>query len=301
MPIFKQLALGLLLPAIVGGGIFIFSKILTSKREREQTVEGDGLSLGWLVGIALSVGYIVGYIGLEGIPPFPPREGVHWLCYLALIGLILGVFWHLARFVRLIAQVVVSIVVPRLLLSSMFKYSWGQVEGIIWWVCLAVVIFIFWNRVQQSFTLLPSGGWSPFVYFGLSGGTALILAVSGSLRLAQHAGILTALFAAIWIITLFLQPDDKVPMFPISASPVIALALSGIWMNGYFYEEVPVMSAVLLLLSLFLTPVGRIGAIQRLGGRRSAFVQVGVIALPVLIAIGIALALSGLFGENSGY
>ena len=297
MPIFKQLVLGLLLPAIVGGGIFV----LASKSGRNRAEKANGLSFGWLVGVALSVGYIVGYIGLEGIPPFPPREGVHWLCYLALIGLILGVFWHLARFGRLIAQAVVSILIPRLLLSSMFKYSWGQVEGIIWWVCLTVVIFIFWNTVQQSFTVLPSGGWSPFVYFGLSGGTALILAVSGSLRLAQHAGILTALFAAIWIITLFLQSDGKVPVFPISASAVIALALSGTWMNGYFYEEVPVMSAVLLLLSLFLTPVGRIGAIQWLGGRRSAFVQVSVIALPVLIAIGIALALSGLFGENSGY
>ena len=297
MPIFKQLVLGLLLPAIVGGGIFV----LASKSGRNQAEAANGWPLGWLVGVALSVGSIVGYIGLEGIPPFPPREGVHWLCYLALIGLILGVFWHLALSGRLIAQAVVSIVIPRLLLNSMFKYSWGQVEGIIWWVCLAVVIFIFWNRVQQSFTVLPSGGWSPFVYFGISGGTALILAVSGSLRLAQHAGILTALFAAIWIITLFLQPDDKVPVFPISASPVIGLASAGIWMNGYFYEEVPVMSAVLLLLSLFLTPVGRIGAIQRLGGRRSAFVQVAVIALPVLIAIGIALALSGLFGENSGY
>lgn len=297
MLIFKQLVFGLLLPAIVGGGLFVFA----SKSGRNQVEKATGLSFGWLVGVALGIGYIVGYIGLEGIPPFPPREGVHWLCYLALIGLILGIFWHLALFGRLIAQAVVSIVIPRLLLSSMFKYSWGQVEGIIWWVCLAVVLFIFWNTVQQSFTVLPSGGWSPFVYFGISGGTALILAVSGSLRLAQHAGILTALFAAIWIITPFLRSDDKVPVFPISASAVIALALSGIWMNGYFYEEVPVMSAVLLLLSLFLTPVGRIGAIQRLGGMRSAFVQVSVIALPVLIAIGIALALSGLFSENSGY
>ena len=302
MLIFKQLILGLLLPAVVGGGILIFAKSLTSKRESEQK---NAWFSGWLVAVALGAGYIVGYIGLEGLPPFPPREGVHWLCYLALIGLILGVFWHLAIVGRLIAQVVVSIVVPRLLLGSMFKYSWGQFEGIIWWVCLAVVIFIFWNIVQQSFTVLPSGSWSPFVYFGLSGGTALILAVSGSLRLAQHAGILVALFAAIWLITLVsqrkLRVEDKAPVFPISASAVIALALAGIWMNGYFYEEVPVMSAVLLLLSLFLTPVGRIGAIQRLGGRRSAFVQVGVIALPVLIAIGIALALSGLFGENSGY
>lgn len=301
MSIFKQLVLGLLLPAIVGGGIFIFSKILTSKREREQTVEGDGLSWGWLVGIALSVGYIVGYIGLEGIPPFPPREGVHWLCYLALIGLILGIFWHLSLLVRLIAQVVVSIVVPRLLLGSMFKYSWGQIEGIIWWVCLAVVIFIFWSTVRMSFILLPWNSWGPFVYFGLSGGTALILAVSGSLRLAQHAGILVALFAAIWLITLFLRSDDQVPVFPISASAVIALALAGIWMNGYFYEEVPASSAILLLISLFLTPVGQIAAVQRLGSRRSAFVQVGVIALPVVIAIGIAVARSGLFGESSGY
>ncbi|MCY3739811.1 MAG: hypothetical protein OXH00_02190 [Candidatus Poribacteria bacterium] len=301
MLIFKQLVFGLLLPAIVGGGIFIFANILASKRVRDQTEARNGLSPGWLFGAALSVGYIVGYIGLEGLPPFPPREGVHWLCYLALIGFILGVFWHLALWGRLIASAVISIVVPRLLLNSMFKYSWGQVEGIIWWVCIAVTIFIFWNIVQQSFTILPSGSSSPFVYFGLSGGTALILAVSGSLRLAQHAGILVALFAAIWIITLVARSDDKVPVFPIGVSAVIALALAGIWMNGYFYEEVPVVSAALLLISLCLAPVGRIGAIQRLGARRSAFVQIAVIALPVVIAIGIAVARSGLFGESDGY
>lgn len=297
MLIFKQLALGLLLPAIVGGGIFV----LASKSVRNQTEAANGLSSGWLVGVALGAGYIVGYIGLEGIPPFPPREGVHWLCYLALIGLILGLFWHLSLLGRLIAKVVVSIVIPRLLLGSMFKYSWGQIEGILWWACLAIAVFIFWNTVQRSFILLPWSGWCPFVYFGLSGGTALILAVSGSLRLAQHTGILVALFAAIWIITLFLQPDDKVPVFPISASAVIAIALAGIWMNGYFYEEVPVASAILLFLSLFLTPIGQIAAVQRLGARRSAFVQVAAIALPVVTAIGIAVARSGLFGENSGY
>ncbi|MXY99581.1 hypothetical protein F4Y93_02635 [Candidatus Poribacteria bacterium] len=297
MPIFKQLVLSLLLPAIVGGGIFV----LASKRARDQTEGGNGLPSGWLVGVALGVGCIVGYIGLEGLPPFPPREGVHWLCYLALIGLILDVFRNFVTSKRFIGQILVSFLIPRLLLNSMFKNTWGQVEALIWWGCLAVVIFIFWGIVQGSFTLLPSGGWSPFVYFGLSGGTALILAVSGSLRLAQHAGILVALFAAIWVITLFLQPDDKVPVFPIGASAVIALMLAGIWMNGYFYEEVPVVSAILLLLSLFLVPVGRIEAIQRLSARRSAFVQVAVIALPVLIAIGIAVARSGLFGESSPY
>jgi len=297
MLIFKQLVFGLLLPAIVGGGIFV----LASKRAREQLEGRNGLFSGWLVAIALSTSYIVGYIGLEGLPPFPPQEGVHWLCYLAFIGLILGAFWQLSPLGRLIVQGGVSIVAPRLLLNSMFKYSWGQLEGIIWWVCLAGVIFVFWHIVQGSFTLLPSRGWCPFVYFGLSGGTALILAVSGSLRLAQHAGVLVALFAAIWIIALFLPPEDKVQMFPIGTSAVITLALAGIWLNGYFYEEVPAASAILLAMALFLAPVGRIEAIQRLGARRSAFVQVAVIALPVLIAIGIAVARSGLLGESSPY
>ncbi len=302
MLIFKQLVLGLFLPAIVSGGILILAKSLASKKESEHTENGQDWFSGWLVAVALGAGYIVGYIGLEGLPPFPPREGVHWLCYLALIGLILGVFWHLALWGRLVARAVVSIVVPRLLLSSMFKYSWGQVEGIIWWMCIAFVIFIFWNTVQRSFILLPWNGWSPFVYFGLSGGTALILAVSGSLRLAQHTGILVAIFAASWILTLVLQrSDNRRHAFPPGVSPVVTLVLTGIWMNGYFYEEVPAASAIMLAISLFLAPVGQIAAIQRLGARRSTIFQIAIIALPVGIAIGIAVAQSGLFGESSGY
>ena len=302
MLIFKQLVLGLLLPAIVGGGILIFTKSLASKKESEHTENGKDWFSGWLVAVALGAGYIVGYIGLEGLPPFPPREGVHWLCYLAIIGLILGSFWHFAHWGRLIVQIALSIVIPRLLLNSTFKYTWGPVEGIIWWVCLAVAIFIFWNIVQQSFTMLPSGSSSPFVYFGLSGGTALILAVSGSLRLAQHTGILVAIFAASWMLTLVLQrSDNRRHIFPLSASPVVTLVLTGIWMNGYFYEEVPAVSAILLAISLFLAPVGQITAIQKLGARRSTIFQIAIIALPVVIAIGIAVAQSGLFGESSGH
>ena len=301
MSLIIQLFLGLLLPAIVGGGVLIFARSRSPKEyatvryEQEQ----DGFP-SWLIAVALGAGYIVGYLGLEGLPAFPPRLGTDWLCYLAIIGLIIAGFWYLPVWGP-IAQIVISILIPRLLLSSTFKHTWGPIEGIIWWVCLAVVIFIFWYFTEQSFSAIPSGASGPFVYFGLSGGTALILALSGSLRLAQHCGVLVALFAASWIITLVLQRDRKPFVFPRGASPVATLLLVGIWINGYFFAEVPAVSAILLVISPVLAQVNRIEAVQKLGAVRSMVVQIAAIALPVLIAIGIAVARSGFFTDNSGY
>lgn len=297
----KQLFLGLLLPTLIGSGIFIFARSLASKEYatvRYEKVQ-DGFR-GWLIGAALGVGYIVGYLGLEGVPVFPPRLGIHWFFYLAIIGLIVASFWHLPLWGP-IAQITISIIAPRLLLTSKFKYTWGPIEGIIWWVCLAVVIFMFWYIVERSFSGLPAGASGPFVYFGLSGATALVLALSGSLRLAQHAGVLVAFFAVSWLITLVLQRNKKRFVFPRGASPIVTLLLIGIWMNGYFFADVPAASALLLLIALFFVYVGQIGTIQELGARRSMLVQIAAIALPVVIAIGVAIAHSGLFGGGSGY
>ena len=299
----KQLFFGLFLPAVVSGGFLIFARTLSSQQDTLQAEKRETGFSNWLIAIAIGVGYIVGYLGLEGLPSFPPRLGVHWLCYLAIIGLIVGGFWHFSLWGRLIAQVALAVILPRLLLAPTFKHTWGQFEGIIWWVCLAAVIFLFWHLVQQSFTTLISDASVPFVYFGLAGGTALILAFSGALRLAQHSGVLVALFAVSWILTLVLQrrSDSNWRVFPPSASSVVVLLLAGIWMNGYFFEEVPTASAVLLLISLLFVHVGRIEAIQRLGVRRSALIQIAAIALPVLIAIGVAIARSGLLGDSGDY
>ena len=297
----KQLLFGVLLPAIVGGGIFVIARSRSPKAYATARYErGQDGHIGWLIAAALGIGYIVGYLGLEGLPVFPPKLGTHWLFYLAIIGLIVARFWHRAVWGP-IAQIAISIIIPRLILTSTFKHTWGTLEGIIWWVCLAVVIFIFWHLVEQSFSALPSGASGPFVYFGLSGGTALILALSGSLRLAQHCGIFVALFAASWMLTLGLQRDRKRFVFPRSASPVATLLLIGIWINGYFFAEVPAVSATLLVISPLLAQVGRITAVQALGARRSMLIQIAAIALPVVIAVCIALIRSGFLGDNSGY
>ena len=231
MLIFKQLILGLLLPAVVGGGIFIFAKSLASKREREH--KKDWFS-GWLVAVALGAGYSVGYIGLEGPPPFPPREGVHWLCYLAIIGLISGAFWHFSRWGRLIGQIGLSIVIPRLFLNSAFKYTWSPFEGLIWWVCLAVAIFIFWQIVQESWTILQVGGSSPVCLF-----RTLRWYRADSRGFWEFAvgttntGILVAIFAVSWIITLVGQRSDN-KMAGFSAQRITGC---GTWTCRYLDER----------------------------------------------------------------
>jgi len=299
MPTLNQLFFNLLLPAIVCGGIYAVVAYIR-KSDEENT------SLLWLTAVALGIGYIIGYIGIEGKVTFVPKESIHWLFYFTLFALFSSTYWDFSGWRRLVSQIIYSVALPRILLNSYFQYNWGTVEGIIWWVCLSVGVFIFWNIVIQSFSAIPSSNASiPFVYFGISGGTALIIALSGSVRIAQHAGTLVALFAVIWILTIVLlrgkksNTNSNLHVFPISVSPLVTFLFVGIWMNGYFYAEAPSVSIILLAVSPYLAQVGQIQAIQRLEGQKSVFIQIGLIALCVSIAVIIAVFRSGLFGENA--
>ncbi len=280
MLIFKSILFGLILPAVFCGGIVAAVALLKLHDKR-----------GWLSTLAVVSGYIVGYLGLEGQFSLPPKEGIHWLFYLALISFIGATIRFFPNPVRWSIAAFVSILIPRFLLNAMFKYTWGTVEEIIWWGCLALAIFGFWLLVEWSTTVLPTGASIPFVFFGIAGGSTLILALSGSFRLAQHNGILVATFGTIWLICLILPrltaSGNAHYSFLPGASAAVVLLLTGLWLNGYFYAEVPAGSAILLAISPIFAWIG--------GTRKSAVAQIALIALPVLLAIGIAIIRSGFF------
>ncbi len=286
---FTAIFFSLILPAIVCGGIFAGASLWPQS-------EGSNVRA-HLAALAIGSGYIVGYLGLEGKMPLPPKEGLHWIFYLALAAIAIeGVRWMPPR-ARLFVHLALAVVIPRLILNATFKYTWGNLEGLIWWVCLTLAIFFFWLVAEKGIDLLPKGASRPFVLFGIAGGSALILAFSGSLRLAQHAGILVAMLASVWMAMLiFPRISGKAASLPElflpAASMGVAFLLVGLWLNGYFYAEVPAVSAILLTVSPAMAWVGR---------RKSASVQIALVALPVVIAIGIAVALSGFFGGDSGY
>ena len=281
----KAIFFGLILPAIicisnVAAAFLMPQSVGTKSRAR-------------LTAFAVVSGYIIGYLGIEGSLPLSPREGIHWLFYLAIAAFVIeGVLFLPAR-VRLFVHFALAVVIPRLILNAKFKYAWGNLEELIWWACLALAIFFFFTSVDKGMHLLPTGAAQPFVFLGIAGGSALILALSGSMRLAQHAGVLVAMFAAIWIAMLllprFFRTDASLPDFFISGA---AYLLVGLWLNGYFYAEVPAASAILLAVSPAMAWISK---------GKSAPIQIACIALPVIVAMGIAIALSGLFGSNNGY
>ena len=281
----KAIFFGLILPAIVCGSNFAAASLLPQSISTKSRAR--------LAAFALASGYIIGYLGIEGRLPLPPREGTQWLFYLAIAAFVMEGVLFLPAQLRLFARLALAVVIPRLILNAKFKYTWGTLEELIWWACLAAAIFFFFTSVEKGTTLLPTGAAQPFVFFGIAGGSALILALSGSMRLAQHAGVLVAMLAAVWIAMLLLPRFfGTAAALPDSFMPAVAYLLVGLWLNGYFYAEVPAASAVLLAVAPAMAWVGR---------GKSAPIQIACIALPVIIAMGIAVAFSGLFGSNNGY
>ncbi len=287
MPSLNQLTISLLLPALACGVIYGCVAYLCR-------LDKNDILLKWLIAAAVGIAYIIGYIGLEGKLTLKPIESRHWIFYLTIVTVGTNGVWHRYKGFGVIFEVLLSILVPRILLISYYEYIWSTYEGLMWWIGLAITIFFFLRSVQQSFKTLPQNATIPFVYLGISGGTALILALSGSMLLALHSAILVALFTALWILTIVLprilklDSSHDLAVLLIGAAPVLSILLVSIWLNGRFYAEVPSLSVLLLVIAPLLAVVTK---------RKSQLIQIGLIALSVCIAIGIAVLRSGLFGD----
>ncbi len=287
MPSLNQLTISLLLPALVCGGIYVYVASVCRQDKNE-------ILLKWLIAAALGIAYIIGYIGLESKLTLKPIESRHWIFYFTIVTVGSSVLWHKYKVLGVILEVLLSILVPRILLISYYEYIWSTYEGLMWWIGLAIIVFFFLRIVQQSFKTLPQNATIPFVYLGISGGTALILALSGSMLLALHSSVLVVLFAVLWILTIVLprilksdSSHDFVALL-IGGAPVLSILFVSIWLNGRFYAEVPSLSVLLLVIAPLLAVVTK---------KKSQLIQIGLIALCVCIAIGIAVFRSGFFGD----
>lgn len=251
------------------------------------------------------IGYLFGYYLIEGMPTFPPLESIHWIFYFTILAIFSGTYWHLSGWRPVISKLLYAILIPRLFLDSYFQHNWGQVEGFLWWGCLAIGVFLICNSIQYSFSTFTSGTIRSFAFFNLSWVTAVIFIVSGSLRLFRHTMVLVPLIATTWIIGYMVMKDRKSDsntdedVSPVNVAPVVSILLISLWLIGGFYTEVPLVSMVLLAFSPLLFQLGRIKSIQEMSTRKVEVIQIGLTALCLCIAIIVAVLQSGLFGENT--
>ena len=125
----------------------------------------------------------------------------------------------------------------------------------------------------------------------VSGGSGIPPVLSGSLLLGQLALVLAAAVAVALLAAWFF------PQLPLAAGavPVVVVLLSGLWVNGYFYAELPAICALLFALALVL-PALLPSLTAALGNSRllakPLLLRAAVVALPVAVAVFIALRAS---------
>jgi len=236
--------------------------------------------------IAIGAGYVAGHVLAAGWSPFPPRYATHWLFWFAVIGVITAAADALVRprgTVRLVTWAIICTIACRLILQPKFSYAWSAAEGWLRVFAIAlgvVVLTCCLDLVERR----PFGTATLFsVATILCGGACIALILSGSLLLGQLACVLSATAAPCFLLTIAV----KGPFDPSGAAAPLSLVCAGLWLNGFFYAELPAASALLLALApaVALLPVRKESHSQS----RALAYRIAFVAVPVAIAVLLAL------------
>jgi hypothetical protein len=248
----------------------------------------------WGPALALGTSYALGHAAIQGWiaaherPPFPPLDAPDWLPWLALAAMGLGlleVAWPGPAWSRWENRLLLTGGMLWLLLNSQFQARWAtNAEGVRWLVGLGAGVLAFWGVLEALADRL--GGALPLPLLIQAGGTAAVELLSGSLAQAEFAAVLAAALGLTWVASWF------GPALSLSrgAVPVVAVALSGLILSGYFFAFVPAASALLLAAAPLALYVDRIGPIRRLSPWKASLVRALTILVPVAAAVAVAFA-----------
>jgi hypothetical protein len=243
----------------------------------------------WADAIAVGVGYAVGHAVTAGWPAFPPIEATQWLPYFGIAVTVLAVIDTLLRppgTLRAVIWFLSCAGILSLLLTSKFQYGWSLFAGVLWIAGLATAMLVlttFLDRTAQRDVSISL----PLILAIVAGGTGLALMLSGSMLLGQLALVLAGAFGAIVIVgTLLPNAINGRGIAPVSAT-----LLSGLWLSGYFFSELPPASGLLLLVSPI--PALMLVLFDESGNPRR-----GLLLRAILVAVPVALAVFLAFGAS---
>lgn len=286
--VLKALLLGVVLPAAVAGGVWGLAISLGRLRSSTPLLLGGGA-------LALGGGYIAGHWALLGRPPFPPVQARDWLAYFAVACILVGWVEALPRSplgLRWLVRLLFSAAFLILLLLPMARHSWTKPQSLLWLGGLTLTLLLFWAALDGLARRL-SGRMLAFLGLMVAGASAGVLLFSRSAMLGQLAGVLAAALGASWGVSWW-APHLSLAR---GAVAVMAPLLMGLWLGGYFYAQMPLPSALLLLVALPLGWVGELKALNRL----APWQRLSFLLLAVLLPLALALAFAFRASQASGY
>jgi hypothetical protein len=242
---------------------------------------GKDRTRGVLGPLAIGLAYLSGHFVITGWVTFPPADTTNWLPYLALTGAVMGAGCSLVAttaWTRVLIFTLVSLGALRLLLKPKFQYGWSLGEGWLWVGCLVcaflllAVILDALGRHADTATEMPA-----FLLITCAG-TFGALMLSGSMLLGQFAAVLGAAVFGSLIFTVRNAALGR------GIVPVFSLLLGTLLVSGYFFAELPFLSAGLLAFApgLALVPIGIPNKLLAFGIRST------LVSLPILAAIVLA-------------
>jgi|GEM_PF-1916433 len=268
--LFRTLILpGVLLPALFAALAYGFS---TSLARRSRATSGAGA-------LALAAAFLTTFVALTGWPRWPPVEATQRLFFVvALAALIVWGFAlrGRARLPWLLHAGLVALVLG-LVLESQIENRWSVLQSIGWLVALLVLAMVVDWALVISFRGdgIRDGLLGILVRLAVVGGSAGVLGLSQSARLAQIAGGLACGMTVVEIAGWF---ERRRPWQPADAA-VLNSALVGLLLAGYFYAGLTPLTAGLVLLAFLLLALPQ----ERWWARLAPL-------LPLALALGIVVA-----------
>ena len=271
-----------LVPAVIGGLAWLVSWRLWNRSEPARHGHWGGA-------LAFSAGYAAGHWILAR-PLYPPATALHWLFYLMLAAGVLALFerwWTTRTWIRWPVFAALCGVCLWLELGSMFEFTWSTSQAFLWPPALVLTATIVWGLLDRLATKRP-GVSLPWVLWLAAAATSGALVLSRSALQGQLAGTLAGISGAAVALAFWL------PRLSMStgALTVFMTAYAGLLWQGHFYSELPLSCAVLLLAAPVAAWAGETPRVIAWPPWKATLMRLGCVAVPLAVAVGIALAVS---------
>jgi hypothetical protein len=169
-----------------------------------------------------------------------------------------------------------------LLLKPRLQSDWGFGQDLLWVGCLAAGMVVFGVVCDKLCRHPPAPIATPLFLLIPCGGAVIALMLSGSLLLGQLAAVLAATLFASFVLGLRQVALGK------GVTPVFTTLFAALVVSGYFFADLPALSALLLAIApvLALVRTGKLPVFW------SVAVRAGLVATLVVIALIIAFVAS---------